>query len=80
MLSRVIKKDLGLKSRGGEGRQLAAWYRWWKLEREGNSVPKIAAISDEAQSDPRHYDERTIRYGIQQVERLMTPVEKPSDI
>lgn len=79
MFSRVSKKDLGLEARGGEGRQLPVWYRWWKLEREGNSVPKIAAISDEEQAEPRHYDERTIRCGIQQVERLMTLVEKLSD-
>ena len=77
MLGRISNKDLGLKSKGGEGRQLPQWYSWWKLDRDGKSIREIAEISDEEQSIPRNYDERTIRHGIKTVERLMAPLEIP---
>ena len=79
MVSRVSKVVLGLKSRAGEGRQLPLWYKWWMLDQERRSIPEIAGIADLDLSNPRNYDERTIRLGIDAVERLMTPVEKLSN-
>ena len=78
LMNRVAKTDLGLKSKGGEGRQLPMWYEWWKLHREGRSISDIAGNFVDEQSKPRIYDERTIRHGIDAVETLMKQLEKPS--
>ena len=56
LMNRVAKTDLGLKSKGGEGRQLPMWYEWWKLHREGRSISDIAGNLDAEQSKPRFYD------------------------
>ena len=76
VMSRVFKKDLGLESRAGAGRQLPVWYKWWMLEQGGKSISEIADITE---VEGQIIDERTIRLGIKKVERLMTPVEKLSD-
>jgi hypothetical protein len=76
--NRISKRTMGLEARGGEGRQLLVWYRWWCLDREEKSIPKIADIAATAGEVPKVYVERTIRKGIEEVERLMSPVEKLS--
>ncbi len=67
----VIK---GLKARGGEGRQLAVWYGWWNLRRNGKSISKIVRETDSATPGSTTIDEGTIRKGVSAVERLMLPV------
>jgi len=78
MKSRFAIEDLGMNSKGGEGRQLPVWYEWWRLHRDGRSISDIAGNFDDEQSEPRFYDERTIRHGINAIEKLMAPMETPS--
>ena len=68
----------GLPARGGGGRQLAVWYEWWKLRRNGKSISEIARETDSETPGSKTVEERAIRNGIKAVERMMLPVEKPS--
>jgi len=68
----------GLKARGGAGKQLPLWYVWWKLFQEKKKISEISRLTDSDVPGSKTYDERSIRLGIDAVERLMQPVEKPS--
>ena len=68
----------GLPAKGGEGRQLPVWYEWWKLRRKGKTILEIARGTDSEIPGSKTFDERTVRKGIEAVERMMLPVEKPS--
>jgi len=70
---RYLQKELGSESRAGAGRMLPLWYDWWKQRRGGDSINDIAETAVRGQG---MFDERSIRSGIEQVERLMRPVEK----
>ena len=66
---RYRRVEMGMKSRGGQGHMLREWHRWWKQHREG--IP-IATITDS--TDPV-LEERAVRHGIAEVERLMRPLQ-----
>ena len=70
----------GLQARGGAGKQPPMRHVWWKLHREGKKIRAIARATDSDVPGSKTYDERSIRVGIDVVERLMQPVEKPSTI
>ena len=67
------EEELGLESRAGKGGQLPIWYEWWKRRRRGDSINDIAGTM---QGEREIFDERSIRSGIAEVERLMQLVEK----
>ena len=72
---RYKRQELGLETRGGQGRQLPLWYQWWKLRRDKHTITQIAKWTDSKIKET--YDERSIRSGIDAVEWLMKAVEKP---
>lgn len=71
-------RSQGLQARGGAGRQLPQRYIWWKLDREGKEISEISRATDSDDPSSKTYEERSIRVGIDAVERMMQPVEKPS--
>ena len=74
VLRRVREEHVGLKSRGGEGGALPLWRRWWEAHISGTSLQDIALETEERFNE--EFDERSIGYGIAQVERLMRPPVK----
>lgn len=68
---RYSRQELGIDSRGGAGRMLPAQYGWWKERKGGDSVSVIANHHSE---DEEPLDERTIRRGINKVEKLVRPL------
>lgn len=66
-----LRREMGQPTRAGQGRMIPTWYEWWQLRRNGSTWDDI--ISRAAAPD---IDERTVRNGVQQIERLMQPLKK----
>ena len=72
---RFLREDIGLESRAGKGGMLPLWYGWWKLNQAGWVLEKIESWTEEQHGTDAWYDERSIKHGIGEVERLMTPAK-----
>jgi len=68
---RTRSQELGIDSRGGAGRMLPTQYGWWTEWKGGDSVSAIVKRRSIKDKGP---DERTIRRGINHVEKFMRPV------
>ena len=71
VLRRVREEHIGLKSRGGEGGALPLWRQWWEAHANGAGLQDIVLDTEERFN--QEFDERSIGYGIAQVEKLMRP-------
>jgi len=71
--NRDVEKYPGIESRGGEGNRLPLWLDWWKRHRKRDTLGEIVDAVMEDYGDEFEYDERSIRHGIDEVERLMKP-------
>jgi hypothetical protein len=74
VLRRVREERVGLKSRAGAGGALPLWRQWWEWHSSGASLQDIALETERVLK--QEYDQRSIRYGIAQVKRLMRPTVK----
>lgn len=67
-----LRREIGQSSRAGAGRMLPTWYTWWQMHRDGTTWDDII----EQSGAPDEIEERTVRNGVQQIERLAQPLKK----
>jgi hypothetical protein len=73
--TRVVVEE-GPEVKGGGGGVLPRWLEWWRIRQaRADWQAVVREVDGRLESQGVHYDERDIRHGISEVERLMRPVK-----